>query len=83
MTVPNVDLTGKAFTERDRKLLDLFLRPDGSSLEQINRAVAKKVAAYSYSGDSARLAERLGGVSWTRGEGGTKRFGIRLPPARQ
>jgi hypothetical protein len=81
MTVPSADLSGKPFTERDLKLLDMLLRPDGASLEQINRAVAKKVAAYSYSGDSARLANRLGGVPWAKGEGGTKRFGIRLPPA--
>jgi hypothetical protein len=82
MTVPSADLNGKAFTERDRKLLDMLLRPDGASLDQINRAVAKKAAAYSYSGDSERLAKRLGGDSWAKGEGGTKRFGIRLPPAR-
>jgi hypothetical protein len=48
------------------------------AFERINRAIAKR-PFYSYSRDSARLAERLGGTSWSQGEGGTRRFGIRLP----
>jgi len=79
MNMPKTDVTGKAFTERDQKLLEMLLRPDGASLDQINRAIAKKAAAYGYNRDSARLAGRLGGTSWSKGEGGTKRFGIRLP----
>jgi hypothetical protein len=51
-------LIGKPFTERDRKLLQLLLRPDGASLDQINRAVAKKAAAYSYSGDTQETGSR-------------------------
>jgi hypothetical protein len=79
MATREMDIHGRAFTERDKKLLDLLLRPDGASLERINRAIAKKAFAHSYSWDSARLAERLGGTSWSSGEGGTRRFGIRLP----
>jgi hypothetical protein len=75
--VPEVHIHGRAFTERDKKLLDLLLRPDGASLERINRGMAK--AAYSYSKDCRRLAERLGGTSWWSGEGNIRRFGIRLP----
>jgi hypothetical protein len=75
--VPEVDIHGRAFTERDKKLLDLLLRPGGASLERINRSMPK--AAYSYSKDSERLAERLGATSWTSGDAGTRRFGIRLP----
>ena len=78
MAVPKVDIHGKAFTERDMKLLDLLLRPDGASLEAINRPVATRVAARSYIRDSTRLAERLAGRVWTKGHGGTRRFGIHL-----
>jgi hypothetical protein len=80
--MPETDIHGRAFTERDKKLLDLLLRPDGASLERINRVIAKKAAAHSYSWDSARLAERLGGTSWSQGEGGTRRFGIRPPQSK-
>jgi hypothetical protein len=79
MAMPDLDIRGRAFTERDRKLLGLLLRPEGASLERINRA---KATDHSYSSDSARLAERLGGTSWSKGEGSTRRFGIRLPPGR-
>ena len=73
--VPEKDVNGKPFSERDRKLLELLLRPDGASLEAINRAVVPpgKKAAYSYINDSKRLAERLGGTVWTQGEGGARR----------
>jgi hypothetical protein len=77
MTKPEVDIHGRALTERDKTLLDLLLRPGGASLESINRAMMAKAA---YSNDSERLAERLGGASWSIGEGGARRFGIRLPP---
>ena len=60
------------------KLLGLLLRPEGASLEAINRAVAKRVAAQSYIRDTARLAARCGGEPWSQGQGGTRRFGIRL-----
>jgi hypothetical protein len=79
MAVPDMDIRGRAFTERDKKLLGLLLRPEGASLQRINRAIPKKAAAHSYGSDSARLAERLGGTSWSKGEGDTRRFGIRLP----
>ena len=78
MIIPSVDIHGKAFTQRDIKLLELLLRSSGASLEAINRAVATRVAARSYIRDSTRLAERLGGKVWTIGHGGTRRFGIRL-----
>jgi hypothetical protein len=77
MATPETDIHGRAFNERDKKLLGLLLRPSGASLERINRGMAKD--ARSYSDDSARLAERLGGTSWSSGEGGIRRFGIRLP----
>jgi hypothetical protein len=70
---PEVDIHGRAFTERDKKLLDLLLRPGGASLERINRSMPK--TAYSYSKDSERLAERLGAISWSNGEGSTRRSG--------
>jgi hypothetical protein len=76
MTEPKVDIHGRAFAERDKNLLDLLLRPGGASLESINRAMMARAA---YSNDSERLAERLGGPSWSSGEGGARRFGIRLP----
>ena len=75
MTIPEIDLNGKPFTDRDRKLL----RSEGSCLEAINRAVATRVPARSYIRDSTRLAKRLGGEVWTKGHGGTRRFGIHLP----
>jgi hypothetical protein len=78
MTIPTVDIHGKAFTQRDMKLLELLLRPDGASLEAINRSVATRVPARSYINDTTRLAERLGGRVWTLGHGGTRRFAIRL-----
>jgi hypothetical protein len=77
--IPNMDINGKAFSERDQKLLGILLRPDGGSLEGINRAVATGVAARSYINDTTRLAKRLGGEVWTNGHGGTRRFGIKLP----
>jgi hypothetical protein len=79
MAVPDVDIRGRAFNGRERKLLGLLLRPEGASLERINRA---KASAHSYDRDTARLAERLGGTSWSKGEGSTRRLGIRLPPGR-
>jgi hypothetical protein len=81
VVIPATDINGKPFSERDRKLLIIFLRPDGGSLEAINRAVVPpgKKAAYSYINDSKRLAKRLSGAVWTKGAGGTCRFGIRLP----
>jgi hypothetical protein len=80
MDVPDVDIRGRAFSKREKKLLDLLLRPGGASIERINHSMAK--AAYSYSKDTARLAERLGGTFWSQGKGNTRRFGIRLPPGR-
>ena len=82
MNVPTADISGKRFTERDQKLFAMLVRPEGASLEEINRVIAKKAAAYSYSGDGARLAKRLGGTSWSKGEGGTRRFGIHLPQSK-
>jgi hypothetical protein len=79
MTEPEVDIHGRALTEWDKKLLDLLLRPGGASLESINRAMMAKAAYNSHSNDGKRLAERLGGTSWSSGEGGARRFGIRLP----
>jgi hypothetical protein len=76
VVTPRANINGKLFTERDIKLLDLLLRLEGASLEQINRAVAKKAAAWGYKGDCARLAERLGMKSWTKGHGGTRRYAI-------
>jgi hypothetical protein len=76
MTKLEVDIHGRALTERDKTLIDLLLRPGGASLESINRAMMAKAA---YGGDSEGLAERLGGTSWSSGEGCARRFGIRPP----
>jgi hypothetical protein len=75
-TAPEADIHSRAFTERDKKLLDLLLGPGGASLERINRGMAK--TAFSCGKDCRRLAERLGGTSWSSVEGGIQRFGIRL-----
>jgi hypothetical protein len=32
MATPETDIHGRAFSERDTKLLDLLLRPNGASL---------------------------------------------------
>ena len=71
MTKPEVDIHGRALTERDKTLLDLLLRPGGASLERINRAMMAKAA---YGNDSERLAERLGGPSWSSGERGARKI---------
>jgi hypothetical protein len=44
MTKLEVDIYGRALTERDKTLLDLLLRPGGASLESINRAMMAKAA---------------------------------------
>jgi hypothetical protein len=81
MSIPTVDVRGKLFTERDRKLLAILLRPEGGTLEAINRAIAVRAPAWGYMGDATRLAARIGGTEWSNGHGGTRRFGIRLPEA--
>jgi hypothetical protein len=75
--VPKADIHGKPFTVRQLKLLELLLRPEGASLEGINRAVATRVPARSYIRDATGLATRLGKAVWTQGHGGTRRFGIK------
>jgi hypothetical protein len=75
---PETDIRGMPFTKRDQKLLSILLRPEGGTLDGLNRAVAVRVAARSYIRDSTRLAERLGGRVWYSGHGGTRRFGIRF-----
>jgi hypothetical protein len=76
MTKPEVDIHGRAFTERDNALLDLLLRLGGASPESINRATMAKAA---YGNDNECLAERFGGTSWSTGEEGARRSGIRFP----
>jgi hypothetical protein len=80
MTVPQVDIFGKRFTERDKKLLELLLRPNGATKYELNRATMKRVAAHSFKNDSDRLAKRVGGTAWRDppGKGDTRRFGIKL-----
>jgi hypothetical protein len=58
MTIPQVDIRGKPFTERDRKLLELLLRPNGATKYELNVAAMKRVAAHSFKTDSERLATR-------------------------
>jgi hypothetical protein len=77
MTEPGVDIHGRAFAERDKTLLDLLLRPGGASLESINRSM---MARADYSNDSERLAERLGGTSWSSGEGAPEDLGYDVLP---
>jgi hypothetical protein len=81
MTVPIVDLKGKPFTERDKKLLALLLRPKGAQKYELNAATMRRVPAHSFVADSARLASRLNGKAWadSPGLGDTRRFGITLP----
>ena len=83
MIVPTADINGKPFSERDRKLLALLLRPQGAMLEVLNSAVTKpgKKPAWSFKTDSERLAKRIGGTAWRgrEGLGGTRPFGIKPP----
>jgi hypothetical protein len=51
MTIPKGDIRGKPFTERDGKLLELFLRPNGATKCELNRATIKRVAAHSFKTD--------------------------------
>jgi hypothetical protein len=74
-----IDTHGRPFTERDRKLINLMLRPGAATLAEINAAIATNTAAWGYRNDSRRLAQRIGGTSWTTGRGQARRFGIRLP----
>jgi hypothetical protein len=80
MVIPQVDIHGKPFTERDRKLLELLLRANGATKYELNRATMKRVAARSFKTDSERLAKRVGGTAWRdpSGKGDTRRFGITL-----
>jgi hypothetical protein len=77
--VPEADIYGRYFTERDRRMLGMFLRDDGASLEELHRLTMTRVPGYSYIRDARRLAERLGGTAWWTGEGDARKFGIRLP----
>lgn len=81
MTVPAVDLNGRPFTERDKKLLALLLRPKGAQKHELNAATMRRVPAHSFVADSARLAARLNGKAWadSPGLGDTRRFGITVP----
>jgi hypothetical protein len=77
MAKPEVDIHGRALTERDKTLLDLLLRLGGASLERINRAMMAKA---TYGNDSERLAERIGETSWSIGEGAPEDLGYGFLP---
>jgi hypothetical protein len=84
MTTPKIDINGKPFTERQFKLLDLLVRPNGATLHELRVAdmsLGPKTPARSYKTDSTLLAKRVGGTQWSDppGKGETRRFGIRLP----
>lgn len=78
-----VDVHGKPFTERDMKLIELLVRPDGASRHELNNATMKRAPARSFKTDSERLAKRVGGTAWRDppGKGDTRRFGINMPNA--
>jgi hypothetical protein len=61
----------------------MLLREDGASLEQLHRLTMTRGPAYGYIRDARRLAERLGGIAWWKGEGDARRLGIRLPQSEQ
>jgi hypothetical protein len=83
MTTPQADLFGKPFTKRQFKLLELFLRPDGATLDALRKAdmaLGPKTPARSYKTDSETLAPRVGGTAWRDPRelklGEARRFGI-------
>jgi hypothetical protein len=43
MSIPQLDVHGKPFTERDRKLLELLLRPNGATKYELNRATNRRL----------------------------------------
>jgi hypothetical protein len=81
MATPHADIFGRQFT-----LLDLFLRPNGATLDELRAAdmgLGPKTPARSYKTDSETLAPRVGGTAWRDPIGlktaGSRRFGIRVP----
>jgi hypothetical protein len=86
LATPHVDIHGKPFTERQFVLLELFLRPNGATLDDLRAAdmsLGPKVPARSYKTDSETLAPRVGGTAWSDAKGlkpaGQRRFGIKVP----
>jgi hypothetical protein len=86
MATPHADIHGKPFTKRQFVLLELFLRPNGATLDELRAAdmsLGPKVPARSYKTDSTVLAPRVGGTAWRDPErqkpAGQRRFGIRIP----
>jgi hypothetical protein len=84
MNTPHADIFGKPFTKRQFVLLELFLRPDGATLDvlrQADMALGPKTPARSYKTDSEALAPRVGGTAWRDPLelklGEARRFGIK------
>ena len=59
---------------KDRIKFDLLTRPEGATLDEINRAVGHD--AWSYINDTKRLAKRCGGTPHWNVGGGSRRFWI-------
>jgi hypothetical protein len=90
MVAPQADIFGKPFTKRQFVLLELFMRGNGATFDELSAAdmtLGPKVKAQSYKTDSETLAPRVGGTAWrdaprTVKPGGLRRFGIRVPSPR-
>lgn len=85
MTTPQADVFGKPFTKRQFVLLEIFLRPNGGTLNELRTAdmsLGPKIEARSYKTDSETLARRINGTAWRDPPNskprGQRRFGIRL-----
>src|ERR1700722_678800 len=72
MTTSNAPREGT----KDRIKFDLLTRPQGATLDELNRATGHQ--AFSYVNDTRRLAARCGGQPRWNGSGGTRRFWITL-----
>jgi hypothetical protein len=86
LTTPSADIFGKPFTKRQSVLLELLMRKDWATFEELSAAdmaLGPKVQARSYKTDSETLARRVGGTA-RRDPPRTKpknlrRFGITVP----
>lgn len=85
MATPQADIYGKSFTKRQFVLLEIFLRPNGGTFDELcatDMSLGPKVRARSYKTDSETLAPRVGGTAWRdpprSRPHGLRRFGIKI-----
>lgn len=64
---------------KDRIKLEMLLRPDGATKDELNRATANRVPAFSFINDTRRLAKAVGGTPHWTGSGSSRRFWITKP----